>query len=106
MESDYVLYGAPISLFTRKLEAALRFYAAPFRLEGKGPDNSSEIESRSGTHQVPALRTPENWLLADTTPIIALLDARFPARQLVPPGPLLACWCISSKRSSTSGSHG
>lgn len=88
MESGYVLYGAPISLFPRKLEAALRFYAAPFRFEGKGAENRSEIETRSGSHQVPALRTPENWLLADTTPIIALLDARFPARRLVPTGPL------------------
>ncbi len=83
-----MLYGAPISLFTRKLEAALRFYAAPFRFEVKGPDNSAEIETRSGTHQVPALRTPENWWVADTTPILTLLDARFPARRLIPSGAL------------------
>jgi len=88
VESEYVLYGSPISLFTRKLEAALRFYGAPFRFEAKGPDNGPEIEARAGTHQVPALRTPENWLIADTTPIIECLDARFPRRRLIPTGPL------------------
>lgn len=88
MDTEYVIYGPPISLFTRKLEAALRFYAAPFRIEPKTAANAAEIESRSGTHQVPALRTPENWMLADTTPILALLDTRFPARRLVPSGPL------------------
>ena len=88
MPAEYVVYGGSISLFTRKLEAALRFYGAPFRSVSKGPADASEIESRSGTHQVPVLQTPENWMIADTTPLIALLDARFPARRLVPRGPL------------------
>ena len=35
MDPEYVIYGAPISLFTRKLEAAFRFYGAPFRMEQK-----------------------------------------------------------------------
>jgi glutathione S-transferase len=85
---EYVLYGTGFSLFTRKLEAAMRFQGVPFRMEVKQPRNSDEIEQRSGTHQVPVLRTPENWMLSDTTPIIELLDARFPARRLVPDGPI------------------
>ena len=82
--SEYVVYGGPISLFTRKLEAALRFYGAPYRSEAKVP----EVEARAQTHQVPVLQTPENWMIADTTPLIALLDSRFPQRRLVPRGPL------------------
>lgn len=88
MDSEYVIYGTPISLFTRKLEAALRFYDAPFRVEIKTAENGPELESRSGSHQVPVFRTPENWMLADTTPILDLLDARFPSRRLFPEGPL------------------
>ena len=87
MDSEYVLYGPPISLFTRKLESALRFYGAPFRVEMKTGENGPELESRSGSHQVPVFQTPENWMLADTTPILALLDARFPSRRLFPEGP-------------------
>jgi len=37
---------------------------------------------------VPVLHTPENWMIADTTPLMHLLDARFPFRRLFPPGPL------------------
>eukprot|EP01035_Chromulina_nebulosa_P056030 gene56030-biopygen39994 len=67
----YLLYGSTPSLFTRKLEAALRFYRAPFAFCSKGsqPDVKA-LEQRAGTHQVPLLQTPENWLLADTTPIL------------------------------------
>lgn len=87
-DPDYVLYGIPRSLFTRKLEAALRFYAAPFELRRLGLNEQGEIQQRAATHQIPVLKTPENWMLADTTPILALLDARFPARRLFPAGPL------------------
>ena len=85
---EYVMYGPSISLFTRKLESALRFYDAPFRREDKTAENGPDLESRSGSHQVPILKTPENWVLADTTPILDLLDSRIPARRLFPLGPL------------------
>jgi glutathione S-transferase len=86
-EPEYVVYGGAISLFTRKLEAALRFYAIPHRHEGKKP-GVDDVEERAGTHQIPVLHTPENWMLADTTPILSLLDARIPSRRMFPTGPL------------------
>ncbi|MEM7219013.1 MAG: glutathione S-transferase family protein [Pseudomonadota bacterium] len=86
--ASYRLYGGELSLFTRKLEAALVFYGADFDFLPKEPANAAELETRSGTHQVPVLRTPENWMLADTTPIMELLDARFPGRELFPAGDL------------------
>lgn len=83
---DYVIYGNELSYFTRKLEAALRFYGLPHTLRPKSPDIAADIEQRAGTHQVPVLQTPENWMLADTTPIMAALDARVPARRMFPAG--------------------
>ena len=87
MNSKYIVYGGELSYFTRKLEAALIFYGADFEVRGKSTGDAAEIESRSGTHQVPVLLTPENWMIADTTPLLHLLDARFPARRLFPAGP-------------------
>lgn len=85
----YSLYGSELSLFTRKLEAALRFYGVPFVFHNKRTNpNRLELEARAGTHQMPVLVTPENWALADTTPIIDLLDSRFPERRLFPEGAL------------------
>ncbi|MFP6682750.1 MAG: glutathione S-transferase family protein [Gammaproteobacteria bacterium] len=85
---DYTIFGSPISLFTRKLEAALELYGAPFIVERKDDGNREALEQRSGTHQIPVLKTSENWMLADTTPILMLLDSRFSQRRLFPPGPL------------------
>ena len=84
----YVVYGTGFSLFTRKLDSALRFYGADFRLETKALRSEDDVERRAGTHQIPVLSTPENWMIADTTPILDLLDARFPKRRLFPEGAL------------------
>lgn len=84
MAGQYTIYGSELSYFTRKLEAAMIFYGAPFQLKRKPP----EAEARSGTHQVPVLHTPENWMIADTTPLMHLLDGRFPQRRMFPRGPL------------------
>jgi len=88
MEYQYTIYGASRSYFTMKLESALIFYGVPWQRVTKGPENSQLIETRSGTHQVPVLQTPENWMINDTTPLISMMDARYPLRQLVPAGPL------------------
>lgn len=84
---SYVLYGPDPSAFTRKLEAALIFYRAPFERVSEIGDQRERLQSRAGTHQLPLLSTPENWVLADTTPIMLLLDGRFPCRRLFPDGP-------------------
>jgi len=88
MHDEYVIHGAPLSLFTRKLEAAFRFYGAPFRHASAEVRGDGGIAERADTHQIPVLHTPDNWAIADTTPLIDLLDGRFPARRLVPEGPL------------------
>ncbi|MEM9773117.1 MAG: glutathione S-transferase family protein [Chloroflexota bacterium] len=85
---SYYLYGWEQSYFTRKLEAALIFYGADFQLRPKTLENRREVQLRSGTHQVPVLHTPENWMIADTTPIIRMLDDRFPGRAQFPDGEL------------------
>ena len=88
MPRKYIVYGGELSYFTRKLEAAMVFYGAEFELRSKTGESREEIESRSGTHQVPVLHTPENWMIADTTPLMTMLDGRFPDRKMYPDGPL------------------
>ncbi|MEL6343121.1 MAG: glutathione S-transferase family protein [Myxococcota bacterium] len=88
MTQTYELYGSELSYFTRKLEAALIFYGIDYQSIDKVPTNGRELESRAGTHQIPVLRTPENWMIADTTPVMMMLDARRPHRRMFPEGPL------------------
>ncbi|MEM7078398.1 MAG: glutathione S-transferase family protein [Pseudomonadota bacterium] len=85
---SYTIYGGTLSLFTRKLEAAMIFYGAEHVRADKHAANAALLETRSGTHQVPVLHTPENWMIADTTPLLWLLDARFPGREMFPSGEL------------------
>ena len=82
----YTIYGGELSYFSRKLEAAMIFYGAEFEFRSKA--EGKDVEGRSGTHQVPVLHTPENWMIGDTTPLLHMLDDRFPARRLFPSGPL------------------
>lgn len=82
----YRIYGDELSLFTRKLECACQFYGLDFERCDKTRENAAHIEQRAGTLQVPILHTPENWMLSDTTPILALLDARYPGQEMFPPG--------------------
>ena len=51
MHEEYVVYGGPISLFTRKLESALRFYDAPHTLVRKEILGEDEVAARAGTRQ-------------------------------------------------------
>ena len=84
----YDVYGWEQSYFTQKLLAALCFYGANYAFMRKSKNNARELRLRSGTHQIPVLHTPENWMIADTTPILMMLDHRFPSRQLFPAGAL------------------
>jgi len=66
-----------------KLEAALRFYGLPFERHEVSLGTSTEpVRQRAGTHLVPVLETPEGWALWDTTPIMFLLDGRYPERAM------------------------
>ena len=84
--SGYTIHGSAMSLFTRKLEAAFEFYGVSYEQARKGTRDGSKLEARSGSHQIPVLTTPENWAIADTTPILGMMDERYPARRMFPMG--------------------
>ena len=84
--NNYVVYGWQRSYFTHKLMAALHFYGADWCYQDKTVANREELQFRSGTHQIPVLHTPENWMIADTTPLMRMLDGRFPGREMFPAG--------------------
>ena len=58
-QGDYRLVGNELSLFTRKLEAQLRFQRLPWRWQFKTQERTPELEARAGTHFIPLLETPD-----------------------------------------------
>jgi glutathione S-transferase len=83
----YELYGSRQSYFTQKMQAAMEWYLKDeFDFKIKGAENTKILEARSGTHQIPVLVTPENWCIADSTPMLVLLDGRMAEPRFYPQG--------------------
>ncbi|MFT4822834.1 MAG: glutathione S-transferase [Halioglobus sp.] len=90
----YGLYGMELSMFSRKLEAQLRFQNIPHEWRFKTDARSKEIEARCGTHFIPALVTPDNWVIHDTIALGPFLNSRFDEAAVIPSGPIQRACCF------------
>lgn len=89
VDQRYTLYGGRLSYFTQKVDSGMGWHLpdGSWRYCPKQKAaNSKELEQRAGTHQIPVLSTPENWVVADSTPIFHMLDARLPQGPRFYPG--------------------
>lgn len=84
----YGLVGNEMSMFTRKLEAQLRFQQVPWYWHFKTQEGAAIIEARTGSRFIPALITPEKWMIHDTIAIGPLLNDRFRSIPVIPASPL------------------
>ena len=91
---EYQLIGNQYSMFTRKLEAQLRFQDIPWRYQFKTLDSTPAIEQRAGTHFIPVLTTPEKWMIHDTIAIGPMLNDRFSRTPVIPATPLQRSACF------------
>ncbi|NQX87426.1 MAG: glutathione S-transferase domain-containing protein [Halioglobus sp.] len=91
---DYGLVGNELSLFTRKLESQLRFQQIPWYWHYKTEARKVDIEARVGSHFIPALITPEKWMIHDTIAIGPMLHDRFTDVPVIPPSPLQRACCF------------
>ena len=86
-EGTYQLIGQECSMFTRKLEAQLCYQKIPYRWLIKSQTNTEEIEKRAGTRFIPALKTPDGWMVTDTIALGPFLHDRFKEVPVIPTGP-------------------
>ena len=93
-QGNYELIGSGLSLFTRKLEAQLRFQQIPWRYQFKTQQRSAEFEAGASSHFIPLLQTPDRWLLNDTIAIGPLLNDRFGDRAVIPSTPVQRATCF------------
>lgn len=90
----YSLIGTEMSMFTRKLEAQLRYQHIPFRWHYKTQAEAPELEQRAGTRFIPLLQTPDGWLINDTIAIGPFLNDRFKATPVIPGTPVQRATCF------------
>jgi len=91
---DYGLVGAELSMFSRKLEAQLRCQQVPWSWHFKTEERAADIEARTGTHFIPALLTPEKWMIHDTIALGPLLNDRFKSMPVIPATPAQRACCF------------
>ena len=90
----YTLIGQEMSMFTRKLEAQLRYQHIPYQWEIKSQQNTDGINTRAGTHFIPVLKTPDGWIINDTISIGPLLHDRFRDCPVIPESPMQRGSCF------------
>ncbi len=90
----YTLIGSELSMFTRKLEAQLRYQNIPHQWKYKSMAVGGELEKRAGTRFIPLLETPDGWLLNDTIAIGPMLSERFREAPVLPSTPVQRATCF------------
>jgi glutathione S-transferase len=90
----YTLIGAELSMFTRKMEAQLRYQNIPHEWKFKAMADASELQKRAGTRFIPLLETPDGWLLNDTIAIGPMLSERFGEAPVLPSTPIQRAACF------------
>jgi glutathione S-transferase len=84
---SYTLIGQELSMFTRKLEAQLRYQGIPYQWQYKSQADSAAIDARAGTRFIPVLTTPDGWVVSDTIALGPFLHDRFHEVPVIPPSP-------------------
>ena len=91
---SYEIYGAESSYFSRKVQAIFRTMEVPHEFRLKTIAITEWLEARAGTHLIPVVLTPEDWMLWDSTPIACLLQALKPQAAIVPTTPVQRISCL------------
>ena len=85
----YILWGAPLSLYTGKARSCLIKKGIAFReWFPSDPFFQTRILPQLGFFAVPVLEAPDGTIVQDTSDIIEHLEARFPAPALSPSTPV------------------
>lgn len=87
MSAEYLFYGWPISLYSGKTRAYLRYKGIPHREVRPHAWTMRTIRRKVGANVMPVVVTPEGEWLQDTSTIMDRLEARFPAAPVLPATP-------------------
>jgi glutathione S-transferase len=87
LNGDFVLYAWPLSYYSGKARAYLRYKAIPHVEKPARVWDFRTIKAKTGATVMPVVVTPEGEWLQDTAHIIDTLERRFPRAPVAPPTP-------------------
>lgn len=89
MAHRYKLYGAPLSLYTGKARAYMKYKNIPYEeVFSSLKVYKNIIVPNTGVRFIPVVETPDGEFLQDTAAIIDRLEEDFPSHRVVPSSPI------------------
>ncbi|USG63093.1 glutathione S-transferase family protein [Sneathiella marina] len=83
-EDNYILYGSEYSPFSVKVRSYFRYKNIPHEWRPRTHDNLAEFQKLAKLPLVPLVAGPENEVLQDSTPIMELMETRYPEKSICP----------------------
>jgi len=90
MAGRYRIFGAEISPYSVKVRSYFRYKGIPHEWIVRGPATQEEYQKYAKIPIIPAVATPEDEALQDSTPILEAVEARYPEPPIHPKDPVLA----------------
>jgi glutathione S-transferase len=89
MTKPYRIFGSEMSPYSVKVRSYFRYKQIPHVWVPRGPHNNEEFSRYARLPIIPAVATPEDEGLQDSTPIIERVEAIFPEPSIHPAEPAL-----------------
>lgn len=83
-EENYILYGSEYSPFSVKVRSYFRYKNIPHEWRPRTHDNLAEFQKLAKLPLVPLVAGPGNEVLQDSTPIMELMETRYPESSISP----------------------
>ncbi|MEH6527102.1 MAG: glutathione S-transferase family protein [Sneathiella sp.] len=83
-EKSYILYGSEYSPFSVKVRSYFRYKNIPHEWRPRTHENFAEFRALAKLPLIPLVAGPKNEVLQDSTPIMELMETRFPENSIRP----------------------
>jgi len=88
-EGKYRIFGAELSPYSVKTRSYYRYKGIPHEWITRDANSMAEYQKYARLPIIPAVATPEDEGLQDSTPILEAMEAKFPEPSIHPPSPAL-----------------
>jgi len=88
-DTDYQFIGSKNSYYSAKVRACLQYKRIPYTELTANIESMMEVKKLTGDHVYPVVVCPDGTVLRDSCLIVEALEARHPARPVLPASPLL-----------------
>ncbi len=86
MSKPYRIFGAEVSPYSVKVRSYFRYKQIPHEWIVRDSNTMAEYQKYAKLPIIPAVATPDDEALQDSTPIIEAVEERFPEPSIHPPG--------------------